>query len=556
MTSYSRYLLTLVFTTAFVAAQNAADNETCAGCHDQGKKLAASVHANVACSKCHARHDEYPHPQGVPKPACAGCHTSIGRDYAAGVHGQEVSKGNQAAPDCGTCHGAAHEVASPLAAGFRKAVPDTCGMCHTDVSDQFKKSVHGKALAAGVVSAPVCTDCHGEHQILKKTAEASSVNPNHIRETCAQCHANVNLSRRFGLPADRVTTFDSSFHGLALKGSAQTVANCASCHGVHNSLPSTDPNAMTNTKNLPSTCGRCHPGAGTRFALGPVHQSAGSREPYAVAMVRAFYLIVIPGTIGLMLLHNLGDWFRKLLARRFNGGGMPPQRHGAVRMFPFERLSHALLLVSFMVLGYSGFALKYPDHWWARPLLVWTEMRRYIHRGAAIVFMVVALMHVVSLLSNKNLRRHWLVMMPRWRDIPDACRMTMFNLGLSDRKPVIPPHSYVEKAEYWAVVWGSVLMVITGALLWANTFALRWLPKAVLDVSTAVHWYEAILASLAIVVWHFYSVIFDPDVYPLDTAFLTGRTVRVHVEEEPEQALQGADEPAAAQELASPGKAS
>jgi hypothetical protein len=65
-------------------------------------------------------------------------------------------------------------------------------------------------------------------------------------------------------------------------------------------------------------------------------------------------------------------------------------------------------------------------------------------------------------------------------------------------------------------------MASTGLLLWANNLAMRFLPKSWLDVATSVHFYEALLATLAIVVWHFYSIIFDPDVYPLNTAFLTG----------------------------------
>jgi hypothetical protein len=64
---------------------------------------------------------------------------------------------------------------------------------------------------------------------------------------------------------------------------------------------------------------------------------------------------------------------------------------------------------------------------------------------------------------------------------------------------------------------------------------MRFLPKVWLDVATSVHFYEAVLATLAIVVWHLYSVIFDPDVYPLNTAFLTGRSVKQSGEdEEPE----------------------
>jgi len=84
----------------------------------------------------------------------------------------------------------------------------------------------------------------------------------------------------------------------------------------------------------------------------------------------------------------------------------------------------------------------------------------------------------------------------------------------------------VGKAEYWAVIWGTAVMAATGVLLWAVKYTLAWLPKTWLDVATAVHFYEAVLATLAIVVWHFYSVIFDPDVYPVDTAWLTGYSVK------------------------------
>ena len=68
-------------------------------------------------------------------------------------------------------------------------------------------------------------------------------------------------------------------------------------------------------------------------------------------------------------------------------------------------------------------------------------------------------------------------------------------------------------------------MILSGVTLWANDFALEWMPKSILDVATSVHFYEAVLATMAIVVWHFYSIIFDPDVYPLNTAFLTGSSV-------------------------------
>src|SRR5581483_8354194 len=156
----------------------------------------------------------------------------------------ERKRGNDAAPDCALCHGNAHELLAPKSQAFRAAVPDTCGMCHTQVAEQYRESVHGQAMARGITQAPLCTDCHGEHKIVKPGNRASPVNASHIRETCASCHADVRLTRKFGLPSDRVVSFDSSFHGLAAKAGSQTVANCASCHGVHNILPSSDPKSM------------------------------------------------------------------------------------------------------------------------------------------------------------------------------------------------------------------------------------------------------------------------------------------------------------------------
>ncbi|MGA9627436.1 MAG: cytochrome b/b6 domain-containing protein [Bryobacteraceae bacterium] len=515
-------------------AAASATSGPCSACHDQGQKLAKSAHAGLPCDTCHESHEKYPHPAGIPKPVCATCHQDEASDYALGVHGQARKNGNEGAPDCSVCHGSAHELLSPSSQAFRAAVPDICGMCHGEIAEQYRASVHGQALARGVTQAPLCTDCHGAHRILKHTNEASPVNGAHIRDTCGNCHGNVRLTRKFGLPSDRLVSFDSSYHGLAAKAGSQTVANCASCHGVHDILPSSDPRSTINPRNLAKTCGQCHPGAGTRFAIGQVHLTEGKGEPAALRWVREFYWLVIPVTVGLMLLHNGGDWVRKLIDRRFSLrrdrlGDRDFSEHGELRMLPFERAQHAVLAISFLTLAWTGFALKYPDQWWARPLLSMEgtyPMRSLIHRIAAGVFMAVTLTHLVSLMVSRKLREHWKEMLPTTNDPREALSNFAYNLGLGAQPPGRSSHSYVEKAEYWAVVWGAVIMISTGLLLWANNLVLRLLPKSWLDVATSIHFYEAVLATLAIVVWHFYTAIFDPDVYPLDTAFLTGITVR------------------------------
>jgi formate dehydrogenase gamma subunit len=532
--------LILSVTPFFVAAQEKKDAD-CASCHEQPQAIEKSVHRAVGCARCHPRHESYPHPEGIAKPVCSSCHERISSDYSQSVHARAAHSG-KTAPECATCHDEVHEIVSAKSVAFRKAIPDGCGRCHAAVTAQFKDSVHGTAIAKEILAAPVCTDCHGEHSIVQASAQNSPVNVNNVRETCAQCHANVRLARRFGVPSDRVVSFDASFHGLAAKSGQQTVASCASCHGVHNILPSSNARSTIHPKNLRATCGKCHERAGERFALGPVHLLTGVSEPGTVRLARRFYLVVIPVTIGLMFIHNLGDWIRKLRRRRLLGHPAPwtdPHR-APVRVYPFERLVHFLLAVSFIVLAWTGFLLKYPDQWWARPALIFEgsiSVRGIIHRTAAVVFLITAGMHVISLIANRRLREHWTKLWPRYDDLREAWHSFAYNLGLRPDKPHLSAYDFAAKAEYWALVWGGVVMAVSGVLLWANNLALRWLPKEWLDFATAVHFYEAILACLAILVWHLYIVIFDPDVYPGDPSWITGKSVRPHEAETVDEML-------------------
>lgn len=100
----------------------------------------------------------------------------------------------------------------------------------------------------------------------------------------------------------------------------------------------------------------------------------------------------------------------------------------------------------------------------------------------------------------------------------------LYNLGLRELRPVHSREpSYVEKIEYWAFVWGTCVMTGTGFLLWFNNFALKHFPKWVEDSATALHYYEAVLATASILIWHMYTVVFDPDVYPVDYSWIRGK---------------------------------
>lgn len=527
---------------AAAACVAAAQTPDCAQCHDQAQTIAGTAHAAVGCQTCHPRHQVYPHPAGVSKPACASCHRDAAAQNRLGVHGLARAKGNEAAPDCAVCHGDAHQVQLTGTAAFRKSIPSICGTCHDQVYAQYERSVHGKAAAAGIVAAPVCSSCHGEHQIQAPAVATSPVNPLHVPETCGRCHGDVALARRFDLPRDVVVSYNASFHGLALKAGQETVANCSTCHGVHEILPSSDPQSSINRKNLPQTCGKCHPGAGSRFAIGQIHWS-GTTEPPPMRWVRGIYLLAIPLVVGLMALHNLGDWVRKVLQMRLRvrPGGAPRTGRRAIasmRMLRFERIEHGLLVLSFVVLAWSGFALKYPDQWWAMPLMGWGsgwDVRGAVHRIAGAVLVGLAVAHVASLIGNRVLRQHWNSLRPTLDDVREGTAAMVYNLGFGRRKPAMSRHSYIEKVEYWAVLWGVAVMAATGILLWAHSWVLAWVPAIVLNVAGSIHFYEAVLATLAILVWHFYRVIFDPDVYPVDPSWLTGYSVREYPEEDSDE---------------------
>jgi cytochrome b subunit of formate dehydrogenase len=132
-------------------------------------------------------------------------------------------------------------------------------------------------------------------------------------------------------------------------------------------------------------------------------------------------------------------------------------------------------------------------------------------------------------------------LLPRAADLGQAVHSFAYNIGLTSKPPKLSPYSFIEKMEYWAVVWGTLLMGVTGIALWANTWFLSILPKSLLDIATAMHLYEAILAGLAIVVWHFYFEILDPEVYPIETTWLTGKSVRASHGESEAPAANSAD---------------
>jgi cytochrome b subunit of formate dehydrogenase len=120
----------------------------------------------------------------------------------------------------------------------------------------------------------------------------------------------------------------------------------------------------------------------------------------------------------------------------------------------------------------------------------------------------------------------------RIQDINDAVAVLKFNFGFSQKKPKFGRFSYIEKSEYWALVWGTIVMGITGFIMWFDNTFIGAFGKLGYDVSRLIHYYEAWLATLAIVVWHLYYVIFNPDTYPINLAFWNGNLSEQEMAEE------------------------
>ena len=330
-----------------------AGNEKCLVCHGRegfgqtlpdgsfeslyvdADELAHSIHGGWACEDCHADVTEIPHQPPEPV-SCTRCHYA-GNDrgapddvdydaYKASVHGRLAAAGDPRAPACQDCHGS-HDVFPAIdgrSSIARKNIPKTCGRCHMDVYAEYSRSVHGTAVESGKApEAAVCTDCHGEHAIEATDKEESEVSPTHLAETCAKCHASVPLMSKYGIPADRVTTYEETYHGVANRFGSTVVANCASCHGVHEILPSSDPRSPINKANIAQTCGKCHEDVNENYTEGSIHVDPHSRDSGILYWITLFFTVLTTGTMAALIAHILLDLNYRLRQRRRGHGRHP-----------------------------------------------------------------------------------------------------------------------------------------------------------------------------------------------------------------------------------------
>jgi predicted CXXCH cytochrome family protein len=290
----------------------------CATCHgDQEAKLKGSVHADGKdhpCTSCHGdAHAIFPkadarstvYPLNVPG-TCGKCHgndgmaqkhglTSVYPKYVDSIHGFALNKeGLLVAANCQSCHGS-HGILShkdPKSPTFKANIPNTCGTCHAKINMEYTDGAHGKAIAAGKMKAPVCTDCHTAHQILQPTESEFRMQSTPI---CGSCHK------------DKLSTYRDTFHSqLGSLGGYVETARCWDCHGAHDIRGKNDPVSPIHAANLVTTCARCHAGANVKFVQYQPHANARDLKLNpALYFVRLFMNLLLAGTLTFFVIHTL-----------------------------------------------------------------------------------------------------------------------------------------------------------------------------------------------------------------------------------------------------------
>jgi len=320
----------------------AVDPSGCAVCHEGVvTKYTASIHGQArangsteaaTCTSCHGPAHELRrvsdpmssvYPLNLPR-SCGVCHgdpemakrhgievTDAYQLYMDSIHGRALTKsGLLVAAHCGSCHGA-HDIRPLRDASSkvnRRNVPATCGSCHAGILDLYRKSTHGKALAAGSSDAPVCIDCHTAHRIARVETEAWKLD---VIGECGTCHEQS------------LRTYRDTFHGQVTALGFTRVARCSDCHGSHGILPASDPNSTIAPGNLVATCQQCHPGVGASFAEFSPHADAADREKYPLLYwVAVFMNLLIIGVFLFFGAHS-ALWFIRSAIARARGEGAP-----------------------------------------------------------------------------------------------------------------------------------------------------------------------------------------------------------------------------------------
>lgn len=329
----------------------------------------------AGCADCHSDEGLRKYPHQDPKPAqCASCHEGAVKEYATTAHGQARSGGSGVAANCANCHGA-HDIkatAEDTALTSRNNIEATCGACHGsealvkqgkvpggNVSAKYHDSIHGQLLHKEGKSkdkVPVCTDCHGTHDMRPKKDPESAVSRANIPETCGTCHAKVKkvwtsgqhgklrasqvmtapgctdchgthtiadpktpeaqlgvIKECGGCHIEFIQTYRDTYHGKVTDLGFARMATCASCHGAHDVLPKENPLSKVSEQRILATCQECHPRANANFVKFQPHANKHKKESGLILYYTTkFMQVLLAGVFAFFGLHTVLWLYRGL----------------------------------------------------------------------------------------------------------------------------------------------------------------------------------------------------------------------------------------------------
>ncbi|MBK8051188.1 MAG: cytochrome c3 family protein [Anaerolineales bacterium] len=288
------------------------------------------TYETLACTECHQNqgHSGYPHAELDAESqraltlemqdVCTECHEEIAEKQHDSVHAAAIAEGKLEGATCIDCHGN-HDIQDPDAP--REQVSQTCGKCHSTINEQYAGSVHGAALLGEHnPDVPVCTDCHGVHDIGDPTTAAFRTSS---PEMCGKCHADAEKMAKYDISTDVFDTYVADFHGTTVTlfekqhpDQETNKAVCYDCHGIHNILPASDEHSQVIKENLLTTCQQCHPDATANFPNAwTSHFKPSLEHNTLVYLVDLFYAILIPVTVSGFLIFIGTDVTRRTVNR-------------------------------------------------------------------------------------------------------------------------------------------------------------------------------------------------------------------------------------------------
>lgn len=178
--------------------------------------------------------------------------------------------------------------------------------------------------------------------------------------------------------------------------------------------------------------------------------------------------------------------------------------------FPLgRRIEHITLLSTFIILAATGLPQRYPESAVSQfvvRILGGIENLYDIHHIASVIVMFAVTYHMITIGYHVFVLRSKWSMMLTIQDVKDGLQALLYNLGFAKSHPKMGRYTFDEKLEYWAFVWGYSVMGVTGFVMWNPITATNWIPGEFVPAAKAAHGGEAVLAVLAILVWHMYHV--------------------------------------------------